>query len=97
MVYTVYVMYDKKHPKKDMYTGMTSMALEDRFQRRLSAAKSGKRPELVNEWINEQGADQVGIRAVAKCTTKADAASIEQHRIATRTHVSKGGLNKRMK
>jgi len=90
-------MYDKKRPRMDMYTGLTSMALEKRFQRRLSAAKSGKRPELVNEWINELGPDRVGIRAVAECSTRADAAAVEQHRIATKTHVSKGGLNIRLK
>ena len=97
MSYTVYVMFDKDRPRKDRYTGMTSMLLEKRFQRRLTAAKGGTRNEPANEWINEIGEDRVGIRAIAVCANKADAAGVEQKHIATRTHISKGGLNKRLK
>lgn len=93
----VYTLFDIRRPRKDEYTGVTSYTLNTRRSNRISAARSGSRNEPVNEWINEIGPSNVGIRLVAECSSRNDAELIEQHRILRRTHVTVGGKNKRKK
>lgn len=86
----------RKHARSAFYTGIT----EDvgvRWKRYCHAFKNPKRQEPVNQMIGNIGIANVKMDILADNLTKQEASKMEQHLIATQTHVTVGGTNVRRK
>lgn len=93
-MFRVYLLKEKGL-RKGMYAGMTKNPY--RLAARLAAARSGKRNEPVNRWIQEIGEENVIEETIGVFTNEKLAKEFEEHLIATRTHISLGGTNVRRK